>query len=148
MYGIPYLYTLTHRGRILLGANKREDKIRIDRITHDIYVIDAVICFLARDNLTLKEIESEKELHIKDGFGNRKHQPDFIIKKSDQKWAVEFELNPKTKTHMEQNVRSNYLNFDRQLWLTDHHKVLFMLDKYKEEYSNIEIISLEDVIKK
>ena len=43
LYGIPYLYTLSHKGRILLGANKREDKIRVDRITHDIYMIEAII---------------------------------------------------------------------------------------------------------
>ena len=38
LYGIPYMYTLSHKGRILLGVNKREDKIRVDRITHDIYI--------------------------------------------------------------------------------------------------------------
>ena len=43
LYGMPYLYTLTHKGRVLLGVNKREDKIRIDKITHDIHVLDAVI---------------------------------------------------------------------------------------------------------
>jgi len=48
LYGIPYMYTLSHKGRILLGANKRQDKIRVDRITHDIYVIEAIIYFVLR----------------------------------------------------------------------------------------------------
>jgi hypothetical protein len=45
MYGVPYLYTLTHKGRILSGSNKRQDKIRIDRIMHDISVLDTVVYY-------------------------------------------------------------------------------------------------------
>ena len=32
LYGIPSLYTLTHKGRILSGYNKRAENIRIDKI--------------------------------------------------------------------------------------------------------------------
>ena len=42
------MYTLSHKGRILLGVNKREDKIRVDRITHDIYIIEAIIYFVLK----------------------------------------------------------------------------------------------------
>jgi len=66
LYGIPYMYTLSHKGRILLGVNKREDKIRVDRITHDIYIIEAIIYYVRKYGVSLAEIESEKELHIKD----------------------------------------------------------------------------------
>ena len=152
MYGVPYLYTLTHKGRILLGANKREDKIRIDRITHDIYVLEAVIFCILTLGITLADTLSEKELHIMDGYGARKHHPDFVIKIDNEKngkneiLAVEVELNPKTKNRMEQNVRDNYMNFDKQIWITDDSKVISLLHGFENEYSNIELLSLEKVL--
>ena len=145
MYGTPYLYTLTHKGRILLGANKREDKIRIDRIAHDIYVLETVIFYVSRYNLSLANIESEKELHIKDGYGARKHQPDFVCNINDKKIAVELELNPKSKMRMEQNLKDNYLNFDIQVWITDNSKVMALLQEFKDYYSNINVMRLESV---
>ena len=92
LYGIPYMYTLSHKGRILLGVNKREDKIRVDRITHDIYIIEAIIYYGLKYGVPLSSIESEKELHIKDGFGIRKHQPDFTACINGECIAVEVEL--------------------------------------------------------
>jgi len=146
MYGIPYLYTPTHKGRILLGANKREDKIRIDRIAHDIHVLDSVIFYVFNDGISLPNIETEKELHIKDGFGTRKHHPDFIIASDNGKIAVEVELNPKTKNRMENNVRDNYINFDGQVWITSDSKVISLLKGFENEYSNISILQLEKVL--
>jgi len=146
MYGISYLYTLTHKGRILLGANKREDKIRIDRITHDIYVLDSVIYYIFNYGISISDIESEKELHIKDGFGTRKHHPDFVLNMNDEKIAVEVELNPKTKNRMENNVRDNYLNFDKQVWITSDSKVISLLHDFENEYSNLEYLNLESVL--
>ena len=43
LYGIPSLYYLTHKGKVLIHANKRQDKIKIEQITHDITVLDTVI---------------------------------------------------------------------------------------------------------
>jgi len=146
VYGIPYLYTITHKGRILLGVNKREDKIRIDRITHDIYVLESIIYYMLKHNISLSDIESEKELHIKDGFGTRKHHPDFLVNYADKIHAIEIELNAKAKERLENNIRDNYLNFDNQVWITNDNKVLSMLKKFKDEYSNIEIILLEEVL--
>ena len=147
LYGIPYLYRLTHKGRILLGVNKREDKIRVDKIAHDIYVLDAVIYFIRKHSISLEKIESEKELHIKDGFGTRKHHPDFVFTLEDKKTAVELELNLKAKQRLEKNVRDNYLNFDNQIWITNNNKVAGQLEKFTDAYSNIEIIRLEEILK-
>ena len=147
LFGIPYLYTLTHKGRILLGANKREDKIRIDRITHDIYVLDSVIYFRDKYNLVFSDIESEKELHIKDGFGARQHRADFVFFYDDKKHAVEIELNAyKTKERLEKNVRDNYMGYDKQIWIIDNKKTFTMLKNFTNEYSNIELISLEVIL--
>jgi len=146
LYGIPYMYTLSHKGRILLGVNKREDKIRVDRITHDIYIIEAIIYYVLKYGVSLSNIESEKELHIKDGFGLRKHQPDFVVSSADGRIAIEVELSPKAKNRMEENIRENYLKYDRQAWITNNSKVKSLLRDFAGEYSNIEVMQLEDVL--
>ena len=146
LYGIPYLYTLSHKGRILLGANKREDKIRVDRITHDIYILEAIIYYVLKHGVSPAAIESEKELHIKDGFGIRKHQPDFVVNGAGGRIAVEVELNPKPKGRMEENIRENYLKYDRQVWITGSSKVRSLLRDFTGEYSNVEALALEEVL--
>jgi len=146
LYGLPYLYTLPHKGRVLLGANKRTDKIRIDKITHDIYVLDTVIFYHKKHGIPLENIESEKELHIKDGFGARKHQPDFVFADGSQKSAVEIELNPKTKSLLEKNIRDNYLSYDRQIWITNDKKVKDLIQSFIEEYANIELMELGEIL--
>ena len=140
------MYTLSHKGRILLGVNKREDKIRVDRITHDIYIIEAIIYYVLKHGVSLTDVESEKELHIKDGFGIRKHQPDFVVSSASKRIAVEVELNPKAKDRMEENIRENYLKYDRQVWITNNSKVKSLLKGFVGEYSNIEVMPLEDVL--
>lgn len=139
------LLTLTHKGRLLIGANKREHKIRLEQITHDITVLDAVIFFREKYKLKLSDTESERKLHIKDDFGQRKHQPDFIFTHERKSYAVEVELTPKSKANFEKNVQNNYLAYDTQIWLTDDKKVLAMLQNLLFSYSNIEIISLEEI---
>jgi hypothetical protein len=146
LYGFPFLYTLTHKGRILLGANKREDKIRVDRITHDIFVLDTVIYYVKRYGVSLRDIESEKELHIKDGFGTRKHHPDFVVTIGGKRIAVEIELSPKTKERLEKNIRGNYLNYDGQAWITNDKKVFSLLQGFINEYSGMEIVRWEGVL--
>jgi len=146
IYGIPYLYTVTHKGRILIGANKRENNIRLEQITHDSYVLDVLIFFKDKYNLSLEKFESEKDLHIKSGFGIRKHQPDFVFSYEGKKIAVEIELNPKAKMNLEKNIRDNYLNYDTQIWITDNNKVFSLIESFKNDYSNIELLRLEEVI--
>jgi hypothetical protein len=148
LYGIPYLYTLSHKGRVLLGVSKREDKIRVDRIAHDTHVLDAVVFFCLKHGVSFAKIESEKELHIRDGFGIRKHQPDFVVNANDysKRIAVEIELSPKPKDRMEENIRENYLKYDKQIWITNNSKVKSLLQIFAGEYSNIEVWQLEDVL--
>ena len=146
LYGIPYLYTVAHKGRVLIGANKRENKIRLEQISHDIYVLEALIFFKEKYALALSDIESERELHIKEGFGTRKHQPDFIFSYQGKKYAIEIELTAKAKANFEKNVRDNYLNYDAQIWITDDTKVFSMLQALNNNYSNIEIIRLGEMV--
>ena len=146
LYGMPYLYTLTHKGRVLIGVNKREDKIRVDQIAHDIYVVDVVIFLLKKYNLSLDAITSEKELHIKDGFGTRKHQPDFVFTMEGKQYAVEVELALKGRERIEKNIRDNYLSYDHQIWITNETRVSSLIESFKSEYSNIYITHLKEVM--
>ena len=45
LYGVPYLYFLTPKGKALIGAPKYKDKIRIDQIRHDLAVANTAIYF-------------------------------------------------------------------------------------------------------
>jgi hypothetical protein len=45
LYGVPSLYTTTHKGRQLIGISGKSDKIKVEQITHDIAVVDTVIYF-------------------------------------------------------------------------------------------------------
>ena len=145
MYGIPYLYTLTYKGKILIGENKRIEKIRIDRIPHDISVLETVIFYIKKYRLTINEIISEKDLQSKAGFGTRKHCPDFLVIMQNQKHAIEIELNPKTKERLKKNISENYMNYDLQVWFTDNNKVYTMIEEYKKQFPNLHIVRLEGV---
>jgi len=146
LYGVPFLYTVTHKGRILLGANKREHKIRLEQIAHDVHVLESLIYMKQKFKLALNDIQSERELHIKDGFGARKHHPDFVFNYQGKTFAVEIELTPKGKARLEKNIRDNYLNYDFQIWITGDSKAHALIGHFASEYSNIEIIRLEDVL--
>ena len=145
LYGLPYLYTVTHKGRLLIGANKRENKIRLEQINHDMRVLDTLIYFKARYSFSLDSMESERELHIKDGFGTRRHHPDFVFIHQGMKCAVEVELTLKAKANLEKNVRDNYLSYDKQIWITGDNKIYSLLQKFSEEYGNMEIMRLEAI---
>jgi len=141
IWGIPYIYTLSHKGRMLINVNKAPVKIRLDQVTHDITVIDCVIYFLDKYNITLDDITTEKELHSKAGFTTRKHAPDFVIFKDDETIAFEIELTVKALTTLEKNVKTNYLDYDRQIWITDNAKVKRNLQGLQKIY-NLEIVDL------
>lgn len=142
-YGIPYIYTLSHRGRMLLGVNKRAENIKLEQVHHDITVLDTVIYYMKKYNINLDNILSEKELHSINGFTSRKHAPDFIFDKDNIKTAYEIELTPKAFETLSKNVKTNYLNYDEQIWITDNKKVRENLEKLKDEY-DLEIMDLEN----
>ena len=147
IYGIPSLYTLTHKGKILAGYNKRIDNIRIDRIPHDINVLDVAIRLISILKLTTDNIITERQLHTIDGFGVSKHYPDFVMVQGDKKYAVEIELSLKEKKRFERIIKDNYMNYDMQIWVVPkiEKKILEILDKSKNSYSNIRIYYIEEL---
>ena len=147
LYGVPSVYYLTHKGKMLIGANKRQDKIRTEKIPHDIAVVETAIYFIQKYNINSDEIITEKELNSKSGFGERKHCPDFLIEKKDKKYCVEIELSLKAKDRFEKIVEENYLTYDTQFWIAAKSglKIQKRLKELSEKYSNIKIIELEGV---
>lgn len=146
IYGIPSIYTLPFKSKMLIGANKRQDKIRLDNIVHDIVVLDTAIYFLLKYNISLSDIQTEKQLHSQDGFSTRKHQPDFVFTKDNKTYCVEVELTLKAKDRLEKNIKSNFLTYDIQIWiLEDNPKLIRTMKENKSRYPNIEIIEIKEV---
>jgi len=146
LYGYPYFYTLTHKGRILIGLNKKASNVRIERIKHDLIVLDVLIQILEKYQLTINDIMTEKELHRKDGFSRRKHHPDFIFTYKNQTYAVEIELTVKAKDVLNKNIQLNYMAYDYQLWFVEKNnkKLIKNLDECGRKYDSISIHYLGD----
>ncbi|MCL1858163.1 MAG: replication-relaxation family protein [Oscillospiraceae bacterium] len=157
LYGFPYLYTLTHKSRMLLNLNKREERIRLDLLRHDILVIDVLIFLMKQKKIKLEDITTEKELHQSDGFSTRTHKPDFSVslvervekteRTEKKKIAVEIELSLKALERLRKNVRDNFMNYDSQLWYIEFSspKLFKTLQGLKTEYPNIQILNIEDI---
>ncbi len=146
IYGVPSIYTLPFKSKMLIGANKRQDKIRLDNIVHDIAVLDTAIYMMSKYNISLSDIQTEKQLHSSDGFSIRKHQPDFVFTKDNKTYCVEVELTLKAKDRLENNIKSNFLTYDIQIWiLEDNPKLIKIIKENKLQYPNIEITDIKEV---
>ena len=145
LYGIPYLYYLSTNGMRLIHVNVKKENIRIDQIHHDIAILDCLKKLIEKYQFQLDGMVTERELHIQDGFGIRKHHPDIVFKKSDESFAIEVELNLKAKDRLLRNIEENYLNYDYQIWVIPNTqiKIRNILKESVNKYDNIEVISLE-----
>lgn len=119
IYGMPSLYRLTYKAKMLIGANKRQDKVRLDNIAHDIAVIDTAIYIHYKFAI---DIVTEKQLHSRDGFSYRKHHPDFIFTKDGKTYCVEVELSMKSQDKLYRNLKSNFILYDYQVWVIRRHR--------------------------
>jgi len=146
IYGVAGIYFLTHKGKMIIGANKRPDKVRLDNVNHDIAVLDTAIYFHLKYKMDFPSVVTEKQLHIIDGFGIRKHQPDFVYQ-NQEKYCFEIELSQKAKDKLEANIKANYTNFDQQIWVIPQNalKIKRFVLEYAETYPNIKIIELEEI---
>ena len=147
LYGVPNVYQLTRKSKTLISANYRQEKIRLDQIMHDVTVLDMAICFIKSLGLANEDIKTEKQLHKESGFGTRTHQPDFIFTKDKKTYCVEVELSLKSKARLENNIKSNFLEYDAQIWITDKSmaKLIRTLEGFKIAYPNIEITNIKEI---
>jgi hypothetical protein len=94
--------------------------------------------------ISLSDITTEKELHQKDGFGTRRHQPDFIFTAEDKTHCVEVELTPKSKERTVKNLHDNFMTYDFPKWVVPENqtKIRTVLNG---SYRDIEILSFEKI---
>ena len=149
VYGVPSVYRVAYRAKMMIGANKRQDKIRLDNIAHDIAVIDTAIYMCGRLGIPFRDITTEKQLHSQDGFSNRNHQPDFTFTKGDKTTCVEVELSLKSQERLNKTCKANFIAYDCQIWVIENTdtKLYRILEDNKTRYPNIEIINMEEVKK-
>lgn len=151
LYGVPSLYFLTKKGKLLIGVSNYKNSIKIEQIVHDIIVLDTAIYFHTNKKILFSHMKTEKELHSLDGFSNRKHRPDFVfIDNQNQKTnCVEIELSAKAKNRLEKNIQDNFMNYEKQFWIVpkQQKKILKILKESSQIYANINMILAEDVSK-
>lgn len=147
IYGIPSIYSLTHRAKILIGLPARTEKIRLEQISHDITVLNVAIYFHKVKQIPFADIKTEKQLHSMDGFSNRKHRPDFIYIKDGKTFCVEVELSLKNKDRLEKNMKQDFMNYDFTYWVvTDkENKIAQIIEQNRTIYPTIEILELREI---
>jgi len=123
IYGIPAMYHLTYKGKMLSHLPAHQDKIRLEQVVHDITVLDTVIYFMLKENIRLEDIQTEKELHSLDGFSTRKHRPDFVFSMNGKSYCVEIELSLKAKNRLIKNIRDNFMEYDYQKWIVPNTQI-------------------------
>lgn len=148
LYGLPCLYFLTQKGKVLIGAPRYTEKIRIEQIKHDLAVVDTAIYLHQKLGIPYSCIISEKQLHRTDGFAKRRHRPDFVLTDETQKTiCAEVELSLKAKERLQKNVKDNFINYDLQIWVVPsmQHKIALLLKAEQTAYNDIEILELSEV---
>lgn len=149
LYGFPYIYSLTSKGRTLIGVSRKSESIRVEQILHDSNVADTAIYIHKQYGIKYKDMVTEKELHSKDGFSCRSHRPDFIFKDNCVSTCVEVEFSMKSKSRFEQNIKDNFTNYDNQLWIIpDLNTGIYMfLQAMQTIYPNIYFLNISEVKK-
>lgn len=149
LYGYPALYTVAHKGRVLIGANKREDKINLSLIPHNMAVLDVACYFHEEQGVPMGDFVTEKEMHVSDGFSSRQHRPDFVITRGCRRIAVEVELTLKAIDKLRNNIQTNFIEYDGQIWLTAtrNSKISRVILEETQHYNDIEVLYLNEILK-
>ena len=147
LYGVPSIYFLTAKGKSLIHVGTGAEKVKIEQIVHDRTVLDTAIYFMHKENLSLQDITTEKQLHQLDGFGIRKHRPDFVFTKDGLTYCVEVELTKKANNRLLNIIKDNFMEYDVQIWVVpDSQKaILHVLKESKNLYDNIQARSLQKI---
>lgn len=149
LYGFPGIYYLTNSGKTLIGITGRTESIKIEQIAHDIAVLDTAIYFNKKYNIAFSDMLTEKKLHQQDGFGVRKHKPDFIFSYKEKICCLEVELSLKSKERFSKNIISNFTDYHKQYWIVPdmNSKIATFLLSMNENYPNIKIFEISEVQK-
>lgn len=145
LYGISAIYQATNKARLIVDVNP-SGLVRLEHIKHDITVTDTAIHFI-RSGVPLSAITTEKQLHMMDGFSQRKHRPDFLFTHEGKTACVEVELSLKDRNRFERIMKDNFINYDRQIWVVQdlRSKIARILKENRPKYPNIELLKLSEV---
>jgi len=149
LFGIAGIYSLTSKARTIASLPMRAEKIRVEQIPHDIAVLDTAIYFHKQKGVPFGDMTTEKQLHSMDGFGIRKHRPDFVINRDSKTYCVEVELSLKAKARLESIIQDNFMQYDHQIWVVPDKacRIYQILKDNQSQYANIHILELEEVQK-
>jgi len=149
LYGVPDIYNLTHKAKLLASLPERPERQRVEQIPHDIAVLDTAIFLHRTKNIPFEAVTAEKQLHQQDGFGTRKHRPDFVFTANGKTYCVEVELSLKAKSRLEQNILANFMAYDFQIWIVPDKqcKIHLILKDNQDKYPNIRVLELQEVQK-
>lgn len=147
LYAVPGIYSLTSSGKALINVKGKSEQVRVEQIVHDLTVLDTAIYLNAKYNIAFSSMVTEKQLHSKDGFGIRRHRPDFVFEYNQKKYCVEVELNLKSRERFLKNIVSNFTDYDGQFWVVPdfNSKIAVFLENQKNNYPNIKLIELSEV---
>lgn len=147
LYGVPSIYFLTAKGKSLIHIGTGTEKVKIEQIVHDRTVLDTATYFMHKESLSLHDITTEKQLHQLDGFGIRKHRPDFVFVKDQLTHCVEVELTKKANSRLLNIIKDNFMEYDTQKWVVPDYQtaILNVLNDSQRYYTNIEIFSLQKI---
>lgn len=148
LYGVPSIYFLTAKGRSLIHIGTSTEKVKVEQIVHDRTVLDTAIYFIQKEDLSLHDITTEKQLHQLDGFGIRKHRPDFVFTKDELTYCVEVELTKKANNRLLNIIKDNFMDYDTQIWVVPDYQtaILNVLNNSQRYYTNIQVHSLQKII--
>jgi len=151
LYGVAGIYRVTAKAMNVIagGLQNAHRKIRVEQIMHDIAVLDTAIFYSKKYEIPFDKITTEIELHRLDGFGVRKHRPDFIFTKNGKTTCVEVELSLKAKNRLEDIIKDNFSAYDNQIWIVPslNSKIAKILEINKIMYP-MELIELSEVQEK
>lgn len=148
LYGVPALYLVTEKAKRIFDLGYITKNIRVEYIKHDILVIDTAIYLNKKFGIPLENIKSERQIKHGLGFGNPKHVPDLLYKDNNKTYCVEIELSVKTYKNLENNVRLNSRNYNKEIWYIDTTKTKLVenLDKLKIIFGKVVVIDINEVI--
>lgn len=147
LYGMPGIYFLTRKAKLFIDVPDKPEHIRLEQISHDITVLNTAIYFHQVKGIPFGDMRTEKQLHQQDGFGNRKHRPDFIYFHESKTACVEVELSLKNKERLEANIRQDFANYDFSLWIVPDMecKIAQIINQNRTAYPTIEMLELREI---
>ena len=146
LYGVPGIYANTSKAKILASLPSRTEKIKVEQIGHDIAVVETAI-YMNRTGIPFEAMTTEKQLHMTDGFGVRRHRPDIVFPYNGNKICVEVELSLKAKDRLEKIIKDNFSEYYVQIWVVPDLKsrIAGILEQNGTAYPNIKILELEEI---